>query len=83
MQEWRYKNAVKLEVDDAAQHGLQPGALVLASTLSGMPASLDNVLSAEHQTDAAQEVAVGHLHKPSVVLAESRCGNKPMFHSTH
>lgn len=57
LQEWRYKNAVALDADGAAQHGLQAGALVLASTLSGMPVSIDNVL-AEQQPNPVQELTV-------------------------
>lgn len=44
MQEWRYKNAVRVSAEDAARYGLQDGALVLESTLAGTPGSSQDTL---------------------------------------
>jgi pre-mRNA cleavage complex 2 protein Pcf11 len=37
-QEWRYRDAKRLNADEAGRYGLSEGALVLVSALSGAPA---------------------------------------------
>ena len=58
VQEWRYKNAVRVGAEDAARHGLQEGALVLESTLAGTPSSSQEV--AGQQQNPAEEATVSH-----------------------
>ena len=57
LQEWRYKNAVRVDAEEAARHGLQAGALVLESTLAGTPSSSPDA-SAERQQSPAQDATV-------------------------
>lgn len=73
LQEWRYNNAVKLDEDVAVQHGLEPGALVLSSTLSGMPAPKHDVLVAEQHSPAEGELVSDGRSVTCTCMSQQNC----------
>ena len=57
LQEWHYKHAVRINAEDAANHGLTEGVLVLESTLVATPSSSQEGPTGDKQSPTGQAVS--------------------------
>ena len=80
MQEWHYKHAVRIGVENAAKHGLQEGALVLESTLAGTPSSSQELPAGDQPSPKGEAAVSLHCNLLVTVLVRNSCFNCMLDH---